>query len=540
MNQQSQGASSFSPADQPAKRKRGRPRKDDNQLQGENTPVVSGSDSVKKNKQIVGASNAAIDDMVGQMVSGVIEGSFDAGYLLNVKVGDTDTQLRGVVFLPGRFTPITAANDVAPNAKMYKRKEILIPVQNPQTQQHSFVPPLEQINRQASEYKTEAPKIPDQVLPPSEPESGVPTAGENQCDSVITTLADKLPINETGLSLGEKVMPQQISESALVSQTASIMAQLKHDIVVEQDQVQQETNMDVGTQTASIMAQLKHDKVVEQNQMQQETNMDIGATKKLEPLSAPFVDIMPCTQNVNREPQVELQPLSSDLKPNPLVHYEGKSLNIEDNRIAVFPKPESMSSEPVGIGFLMDNPSLEQNQIPLSAEPKSMPSQLIGTDIIIERRNSPRKDRPEDALLELANKTIDGEDKSLTFGESANITAGGSYGEDKSLAIGESANITALGSYGEDKSLAIGESANITAGGSYSAPVPSLSVMMFGGEAISSEPKLGTEGLVLPRISETQICSSAVTTNDADSDIKAALTHTHLDLSSGVNLSGSS
>lgn len=509
MSQQSQGTTLFSPADPPMKRKRGRPRKDDSQIQGESSPVMPGSDCMKKNKQIVSASNAAIDDMVGQMVSGVIEGSFDAGYLLNVKVGDTDTQLRGVVFLPGRFTPITAANDVAPNARMYKRKEIPIPVQNLQTQHHDFVPPSEQINKQATESKMEAPKCPDQA-PPHEVQSAIPAAGENQSDSAITPLADKLPMNETGPCLREKVMAQNIIDSRPENQTASIMAQLKHDKLAEQGQIQQDTVILMG----------------------------VEACKELEPapapsehVSAPFVDLMPCSENVNQEPQVEHQPLSSDPKPSDLVHEDVKSLNIEDNQTAALTKPESLSSEPIGIGLLMDNPNLGYDQTPLSAEPKSISTQPMGTDIIIEKQDSPRKYMPEDALLELANKTIGGDEISLTVGKAASFTSGDHV---SSLPVGEAANITA-GSY--DTSLPVGEVANITAGGTCSAPVTNASVMMFGGEAISTEAKLGIEESGPPRKINTQICSSSsAANNDVDPDLKP---HTHLDLSSGLGLSGS-
>ncbi|KAL1201771.1 Protein METABOLIC NETWORK MODULATOR 1 [Cardamine amara subsp. amara] len=90
------------------KRKRGRPHKDETLL----TPKLD-------------------INLVGKGVSGVVEGSFDAGYLLNVKVKDNDIKLRGLVFIPGKVTPITSENDVAPLAKMYGREEI----KNDQTDQ---------------------------------------------------------------------------------------------------------------------------------------------------------------------------------------------------------------------------------------------------------------------------------------------------------------------------------------------------------------------------------------------------------------------
>jgi hypothetical protein len=112
------------------KRKRGRPRKDESSVPGEKTPVLPESDNMKENKETTGTTGAS---MVGQVITGVIDGLFDAGYLVKVKVGDSDTPLRGLVFLPSRFIPITAANDVAPQAKMNRRADIPIPVSYPPT-----------------------------------------------------------------------------------------------------------------------------------------------------------------------------------------------------------------------------------------------------------------------------------------------------------------------------------------------------------------------------------------------------------------------
>ncbi|KAH7426363.1 hypothetical protein KP509_11G098600 [Ceratopteris richardii] len=59
----------------------------------------------------------AADVKVGQSVHGVVDGTFDAGYLVTVRVGKTDTLFRGVVFGPGLSAPLTAENDVAPKTK---------------------------------------------------------------------------------------------------------------------------------------------------------------------------------------------------------------------------------------------------------------------------------------------------------------------------------------------------------------------------------------------------------------------------------------
>ncbi|ESQ55172.1 hypothetical protein EUTSA_v10025850mg [Eutrema salsugineum] len=107
-----------------AKRKRGRPRKEESSTQQENPQVTPKLDI----------------NLVGQMVSGVVEGSFDAGYILNVKVKDSDTKLRGLVFKPGKVTPVTPENDVAPRVKMFSREEI----KNQNGHDHQSLPPNDQ------------------------------------------------------------------------------------------------------------------------------------------------------------------------------------------------------------------------------------------------------------------------------------------------------------------------------------------------------------------------------------------------------------
>lgn len=62
------------------------------------------------------------ENLIGQAFSGVVEGSFEAGYFLNVKVLDTEKQLKGIVFLPDKVAPVTPATDLFPQAKMYVRE----------------------------------------------------------------------------------------------------------------------------------------------------------------------------------------------------------------------------------------------------------------------------------------------------------------------------------------------------------------------------------------------------------------------------------
>ncbi|KAH7433546.1 hypothetical protein KP509_07G074500 [Ceratopteris richardii] len=64
---------------------------------------------------------------VGQKVHGVLDGSFDAGYLLTVRVGNTQTVLRGAVFEPALSVPVSDANDIAPHLKFINRTEKITP-----------------------------------------------------------------------------------------------------------------------------------------------------------------------------------------------------------------------------------------------------------------------------------------------------------------------------------------------------------------------------------------------------------------------------
>lgn len=124
---------------QPVKRKRGRPRKSETQSTSTQTPTPGGGpDSTLKPKKqrkrkvdgnTSGPPPSSADvSMIGQQVSGVLEGTFDAGYLLSVRVGNSDTILRGVVFGPGLSVPLSKLNDVAPGVKQVRREEKPMPL----------------------------------------------------------------------------------------------------------------------------------------------------------------------------------------------------------------------------------------------------------------------------------------------------------------------------------------------------------------------------------------------------------------------------
>lgn len=114
---------------QPAKRRRGRPRKDPSlkQVEAAHTPGSEGGIAYLSQRA---NRTRGTECMVGQAVTGFIEATFDSGYLLTVRIGNSSINLRGVVFKPGHCVPITAENDVAPHAQMIRRSDVRFTVEN--------------------------------------------------------------------------------------------------------------------------------------------------------------------------------------------------------------------------------------------------------------------------------------------------------------------------------------------------------------------------------------------------------------------------
>ncbi|CAI9755048.1 unnamed protein product [Fraxinus pennsylvanica] len=123
MNQAIQGDNSGAPSVLPAKRGRGRPRKDPNLKQVKTANGPPGFDEPKGNRPVKVDRVDVNENMVGEAVTGVVEATFDAGYILNVRIGDSNTILRGVVLKPGHYVPITDENDIAPHVQMIRRND---------------------------------------------------------------------------------------------------------------------------------------------------------------------------------------------------------------------------------------------------------------------------------------------------------------------------------------------------------------------------------------------------------------------------------
>lgn len=131
MNQYNQGEGSSGLSINPLKRRRGRPRKDPSlKKHAKAARVPPGFEGVKEYPPQRADRTDGVNSMVGQAVSGVIEATFDAGYLLTVRIGNSTTKLKGVVFKPGHYAPITAENDVAPHLQMIRRNDVQSPAEN--------------------------------------------------------------------------------------------------------------------------------------------------------------------------------------------------------------------------------------------------------------------------------------------------------------------------------------------------------------------------------------------------------------------------
>ncbi|XP_058197716.1 uncharacterized protein LOC131313431 isoform X2 [Rhododendron vialii] len=140
-SEQKKRARTFIPMiEYPPKRRPGRPRKEEHfgQILNSVSPQPPPSHGLKSSQYFaVDPSDDIANEMVGQVVTGIIEGSFEAGYFISVRATRTGILLRGVVFQPGLFTPVTAANDIAPHVRMYKRRDFPIPDLNPQPENNN-------------------------------------------------------------------------------------------------------------------------------------------------------------------------------------------------------------------------------------------------------------------------------------------------------------------------------------------------------------------------------------------------------------------
>ncbi|OIS99375.1 PREDICTED: uncharacterized protein LOC109231021 [Nicotiana attenuata] len=310
MNEQTtQDNNPTAPTILPAKRRRGRPRKDGGvakrgNLQSPVTPPPP--ETIKKVQQnavelsqrdgsIVGGNN-----IIGQMVSGVVDGCFDAGYFISVRVGNSATTLRGLVFQPGRFAPITPANDVAPSATMYHRNQVSTPLLNLQQENQPNVAPA-------------------QVLPSKPMSSATFVPNNSQFAPVMAPQSDTVMTSNEARS---KIMLQQ-------NQSQSTLP-LENLRMVEQDEVMQVfevTNQSEGTEiNAEPTKGMFSESLLEPKASEGTSNQNqvMGSTFQ------PAVDHQSIESESKNDKQLnpEQSYMQTLLQPGEFVHCEAKKLEI--------------------------------------------------------------------------------------------------------------------------------------------------------------------------------------------------------------------
>ncbi|VVB15721.1 unnamed protein product [Arabis nemorensis] len=226
MDQSNQGSSSsFS-----NKRKRGRPRRDEGQTQQQVRPPVT----------------TTIDDnLIGQVVSGVVEGSFEAGYFLNVMVAASQRQLKGVVFLPDKVNPVTPMTDLFPQAKMYARQDIPFPSFNQQTPPQGNKDTGKQTDDNGSEPQTDnliADKNQSAMLLDNHP---IGDAGFGSGTIDESNLATDTQMKDVGGSFAEEKLTEP------VGQTLSLMPQFASDDIPKEDHTVQRSEACAATPETS-------------------------------------------------------------------------------------------------------------------------------------------------------------------------------------------------------------------------------------------------------------------------------------------------
>ncbi|KAI9124872.1 hypothetical protein K1719_004199 [Acacia pycnantha] len=385
MNQQNQGSRFSNPY--PGKRKRGRPRKDERIVQveplrcfpdtvinpnqpggttGSNIAInpnqpggTTGSNIAINPNQAAGRNGSANDEMVGRVVTGVIEGGFSDGYLLKVQIGDPPTYLR---------------------------------VLNPQAQMQSSIPSSGQGSRQVVEPQ---PPVKDQV-PPTEIHSGASSSLQNQSAYVQAPMTN-IPRSDSPIFVGG--IPLISSDPGQGSRSASVQAPMTNiptsDSPISAQGIPQiSSDLGQGSQSAST-TKMECDRIVEQDTSRQvkEPGADGGTEKDLKS-TAEDTNLLPMTEDVDKELQTG-QHSGSSVQLNEQVEDLPKISNFELNQMPAPVEPEPMQSEQIQDKPM--NSNIELNEMPVSAEPKAMQSEQIHEprNTNLELNTMPVSDDPE-------------------------------------------------------------------------------------------------------------------------------------------------
>lgn len=386
MNDQTTQENPSAPRILPAKRRRGRPRKDEGPakrmiLQNPVSPAPE-----MRQKDITTDEN-----MLGQIVSGVIDGTFDAGYFLSVKLGNNATTLRGLIFEPGRFSPITAANDIAPQVKMHHRSQVITlqDQENGTNKQLNTSPGRVLLPSDHPLARNDQRANPDQMF---KVQSQVPPLLENlrmvEQDEVmevfeVANQPEGLELNaEQGKCSNGQKTQNQLMDSNSIIQTGS------------NDDIHQHSNNVVDGSQGMGSDQKHIESEVEKNKSNLETLLQPRELvhcelKKLEIHRAPPIDAqIQVTPKINPEPQPE--DLSQDRQGNQDSQPHQTPPFVELNSVAapeseLQPSDHPMHNELHYVDMPQHNVTSDDTQV--------LPQESIieSVDFAMETQNSPKE-----------------------------------------------------------------------------------------------------------------------------------------------------
>ncbi|XP_074592259.1 uncharacterized protein LOC141848049 [Curcuma longa] len=151
------------------------------------------------------ASNSSqkTNGLLGQSVCGTLDGTFEAGYLLTVKVAGTGHVLKGIVFDPHRCVPISEENDIVPLIPMARpignlhlavdkpsQALISVPVGPPASSSFDVVLPV-----QRNEPPAESKSANQLLTPPNLPQSAAHNSSVLNTDETIPKVTESAPQN---------------------------------------------------------------------------------------------------------------------------------------------------------------------------------------------------------------------------------------------------------------------------------------------------------------------------------------------------------
>lgn len=323
MSQENQALNPAPVENLPVKRKRGRPRKNEN-VAREVKESVSDSvpDVVKRNRRRRDRKASSVDPMVGQVVTGVLDGSFDAGYLLTVRVGDTNRILKGIVFEPRLSVPVSDANDIAPQVKMVKR--IHVSLDKP-------TPPNDYATNQYKQRSRSSGNLPPRN------EVSVPT---KQLPQIASQVSNGVLNNVNRVSQDTRQAVQQV-ESRTENQVAQVSSQANNTQMVIDVPPKAETVLPSETAkteavTTQIVAELSH--MLQDNQAAKTSGAQLEIQTKVSTEQIPRVDGISIMNGRSSELQKDAE---SEPKINePVQKLETGGTGPEQS---LFPKTESES-----------------------------------------------------------------------------------------------------------------------------------------------------------------------------------------------------